>query len=229
MSACEASTAFFRSPRFSGWMGSAGWLGKVPSSSAKRISSSKGRPSKTLGTTRPPMPLAVSATTLQPAQGRGVDERADVVGVLVEQLALLVAAGLRPGVGARGAAPPRPSSRISASPVSWPDGPGPGQAHLDPVVAGRVVRGREHRPGGVEPARGEVHHVGGGQPEVDDRGPGTAGPGGEGRRELHARLPHVAGHQDADACPRSGRRPSRWHDSYGRRAGRAPSRARRRP
>ena len=52
------------STRFSGWIGSAGWFGNVPSSSPKRTVSSNGRPSKTLGTTRPPMPLAVSATTL---------------------------------------------------------------------------------------------------------------------------------------------------------------------
>ena len=45
-------------------MGSAGWFGKVPSSSGKRISTEKGRRAKTIGTTSPPMPLAVSATTL---------------------------------------------------------------------------------------------------------------------------------------------------------------------
>ena len=59
-----------RSRWFSGWIGSAGWLGNVPSSSPYMISRSNGSPSNTAGTTSPPMPLAVSATTLS---GRSAD------------------------------------------------------------------------------------------------------------------------------------------------------------
>ena len=51
-------------------MGSAGWFGKLPSSSGKRISTLNGRPSNTLGATSPPMPLAVSAITVS---GRNTD------------------------------------------------------------------------------------------------------------------------------------------------------------
>ena len=45
---------------------------------------------------------------------------------------------------------------------------GPGQAHLDAVVLGRVVRRGEHGAGRVEAAGGEVQHVGRRQAEVDD-------------------------------------------------------------
>ena len=56
-------TARMRSCRFSGSMGSAGWLGNVPSSSGYSITSFTGSRSNTAGTTRPPMPFAVSVTT----------------------------------------------------------------------------------------------------------------------------------------------------------------------
>ncbi len=43
----------------------------------------------------------------------------------------------------------------------------PGKTELDPVVGGRVVRRRQHRPGEVELARGEVEEVGRGEADVD--------------------------------------------------------------
>ena len=66
-----------RSRWFSGWIGSAGWFGNVPSSSGYMISMSNGRPSKTSGTTRPPIPLAMSATTFSGLR-TDVDERPHV-------------------------------------------------------------------------------------------------------------------------------------------------------
>ena len=59
------------------------------------------------------------------------------------------------------------------------------------------MRGGEHGPGGVETAGGEVQHVGGGEPEVDDRHPVGSGPLGERPGQLDPRLAHVAGHQQA--------------------------------
>ena len=69
-----------RSRWLAGCSGSAGWFGNVPSSSPYMTSSSTaGRRSKTAGTTRPPMPLAVSATTRIGADRVDVDERQHVV------------------------------------------------------------------------------------------------------------------------------------------------------
>ena len=210
-------------------MGSAGWLGKVPSSSPKRISSSNGRPSKTLGTTSPPCRWRCRP---RPCSGR----RAAVstndrtwLGVLVEQVALLVAAGLGAVVGARRE---RFLGRVAdlGQAGVLPDGLGPGQAELDPVVAGRVVRGGEHRTGRVEAARGEVH--------------ACRWTPGRGRRRWprRTRAPAVKAAESASPDARMSRattrrpRPGEAREgpadgpaASGRRAGRGPCRGRRRP
>ena len=166
---------------------------EVPSSSGNRISTVKGSRSNTMGTTSPPMPLAVSATTLSGRSDADVDEGHDVVGPLVEQVLLgpaslqgrqrLAQQLLGPGfdVGQAGVAPDRAR---------------PGQAELEAVVLRRVVRRREHGAGRVEMARREVQEVGGGHAEVDDVDAFGPHPVGEGGRQLHAALAHVAGHQD---------------------------------
>ena len=67
-----ATTRARRSRWLAGCSGSAGWFGNVPSSSAYMTSSStRGSRSNTAGTTRPPMPLAVSATTLMVPMSAG--------------------------------------------------------------------------------------------------------------------------------------------------------------
>ena len=74
------------------------------------------------------MPLAVSATTLSGRSASTVDERADVVGEVGEQVDVLVdRAGL---VGPLEARPPATIALISARPVSSPDrrGARPGTA-----------------------------------------------------------------------------------------------------
>ena len=58
------ATARWRSLRFSTWIGSAGWFGNVPSSSPNSTSGRTAGLRTPSGTTRPPMPFAVSATTL---------------------------------------------------------------------------------------------------------------------------------------------------------------------
>ena len=205
-SAPTSSTRAWRSLRFSGWMGSGGWLGKEPSSSAYISSTSKGRPVKTSGATSPPMPLPASATTLrgrstprstnertwspnspsrsreetEPAAGVGrASSEASAQGLLDHGLDLLQAGVL--------------AHRL-----------GPRQAQLDPVVLGRVVGRGEHRPGRVEAAGGVVDEVGGDEAEVDDIGPLAGGALGEGGRELHAGGPHVASHEDAGGAGEAG-------------------------
>ena len=75
----------------------------------------------------------------------------------------------RPPAGpVAGGTPSAAIALISRRPDVLADRPGAGQAQLDAVVLGGVVRRREHRAGGVEGAGREVHEVGGGQAEVDD-------------------------------------------------------------
>ena len=181
-------------------MGSAGWFGKLPSSSGNRISTSNGSPSKTLGTTSPPMPLAVSATTFSGRRTADVDERADVVGVGVEHRTVLerrqtVRVELGRAAGAHSSEQGLGGGLDLGQPGVLADGPGAGQAELQPVVPGRVVGGGEHGAGRVEAAGGEVEQVGGGQPEIDDRPPLRPGAIGEGRGQLDPRFAHVPGHQ----------------------------------
>ena len=153
-------------PRFSGWIGSAGWFGKVPSSSGYRISTSKGRPSKTLGTTKPPMPLAVSATILRGRSDAEVDERAHVVDPLAHQVDARRSPPASPAAGSPRSV--RHRLDLDAGRCRTPIGLRAGEAELDAVVLGGVVRGGEHRAGRVEVPGGEVEEVGRGQAEVDD-------------------------------------------------------------
>ena len=102
------------------------------------------------------MPLAVSATTLSGPQHATVDERHDVLGEVVEQVAVLARCRGAAGAGPAPASIASAVALISASPVSSPTGRAPGQAQLDAVVLGRVVRRGEHRAGRVEAAGGEV-------------------------------------------------------------------------
>src|SRR5690606_23596851 len=76
------------------------------------------------------------------------------------------------------------------------DRAGAGQAELDAVVLGRVVRGGEHRPRGVEAARGEVQEVGRAQPHVHDVQALALDALGEGGGQLDAARPHVAPDDD---------------------------------
>ena len=71
------------------------------------------------------------------------------------------------------------------------DRAGPAEAHLQPVVLGRVVRGREHRARSLQAARGEVQHVGRGQADVDDVDASAGDTFGERRPQLHTGRAHV--------------------------------------
>ncbi len=103
-------------------------------------------PANTVGTTRPPMPLAVSATTFSGRRHRGVDERAHVVGEGAEQVAG-ARAGRRRRPPRRRRGPTAVGASMSSQAGVLTDRAGAGEAELDAVVLGRVVRGGEHRPG----------------------------------------------------------------------------------
>ena len=146
------------------------------------------------------MPLAVSATTFRGLKFLDVDEAPHVGRELVEHVAALdapvfgdrrdAAVDRRRGVGLDGHAADLAEAGVT------PDRAGAGQAQLDAVVVGGVVRRREHRPGQVELARGEVEEVGRGQADVDHAEAGREHAGAEGPAELDAGLADVAAEDD---------------------------------
>ena len=101
---------------------------------------------------------------LERHEHRRVDERADVLGEVVQQ----VDAGEQARLGGRRryAGADHGLDAVEAGVLA--DRLGAGEAELDAVVVGRVVRRGEHRGRRVEAAGGEVHEVGRGQAEVDD-------------------------------------------------------------
>ena len=143
-----SSTARCRSLRFSSWIGSAGWFGKVPSSSPKSTVRSNGRPSNTLGTTTRPCRWRCRRRPAA-AQGVEVDERVHVRAELLEHVDVIRLA--------RDLAPRRqPDATISLiwlQPGLLADRRRAGPAQLDAVVLRRVVARGEHRGGRVEACR----------------------------------------------------------------------------
>ena len=142
----------------------------------------------TAGTTRPPMPLAVSATTLSGGGGRRSTKERTCSAKRPRSSTARVG---RP-VGRRAPVGRRPDHGSAMRPLSWPIGPADRQAELDAVVAGGVVRGGEHGAGRVELAGGEVEHVGRGQPDVHDVESLAEHALGEGGHQLDPDWAHVA-------------------------------------
>ena len=192
MSAPTSRTRAHRSRWFSGWSGSAGWFGNRPSSSSYMISRSNG----------------------QHLEHRGDHQAAHAVGGVGHHLQRLEDRRCRRTSGRgrrrrragrrwcgrpwwrRPGRPVRASSRTSARPESSAHGAGAGQAELDAVVLGRVVRGGEHGAGRVAGAGGEVQEVGGRQAEVDHVDALGADAVAEGVGQLHTRGPHVSRDED---------------------------------
>ena len=145
------------------------------------------------GHDQPPHAVGGVGHDPQRAQGRHVDERADVGGELVEHVPLRDRAPLLErldpalGVGHHGL--------DVLEPGVLADGSGPGQAQLDAVVARGIVGGGEHGPGTVELAGREVQEIGRHHPEVDDVGPLAGDALGERGRQLDARRAHVPAHE----------------------------------
>ena len=165
----------------------------------------------------------------QRAQLLDVDERHDVVDERRQQV--LFGPPAAGGCGSRAPACEHglgddldlPEAAVDA------DRTGAGQAQLDAVVLGRVVRGREHRARAVERPSGEVQEIGRAQAEVDDVDTLLQHAVGERGDEVNARRPHVASHEHpigrgeaGEGRPRRhGRRPSRV-DRGRRHVGRRP-------
>jgi hypothetical protein len=93
----------------------------------------------------------------------------------VEELELLQVAGL---VGGRGADLEHGSGHFGhrRKPGVETDGTGSCAAHLEAVVARRVVARRHHHAGQVEHAGSAVEQVGRSQPDVDDTGAAAPDP-----------------------------------------------------
>ena len=155
-----------------------------------------GRRSNTAGTTRPPIPLAVSATTrngcIAPTSMNDTTWSANALSRLRWSTSRL--------------GPPQPDRRPDSTfggdrfdvfqASVLPDGTSTGQAQLDAVVLSRVVRRGEHRAGRIELAGGEVEQVGRGQAEVDDVDTLFEHAAGECVDELGTGRAHVATDQD---------------------------------
>ena len=122
---------------------------------------------------------------LQGADLREVDEGAQVGRVVVEGVAPGEGARLRGRLGDARLQPLLGQFADLGEARVLSDGGGAGTAHLDAVVLGRVVRGREHRAGQVERARrvvqlvgraqADLGHVGAAGGRAAREGPGEAG------------------------------------------------------
>ena len=187
MSALRSRTARCRSLRFSGWIGSAGWFGNVPSSSPYEHGERERQTLEHRGHDEPAHAVGGVGDDLQRLQRRRVDERAHVLAERLEQVDVLDLA--------RDLAPRRDARRdhlldlLQAGLLA--DRRRAGPAELDAVVLRRVVTRGEHRAGRVELAGREVDEVGRAQPDVGDVGAGERRAFDERGRERLRRRPHV--------------------------------------
>ena len=180
-----------RATRFSGWMGSAGWFGKVPSSSPKRISSWNGRPVEDGRDDQSAHAVGGVGDHLQRRRASPVDKRAD--------LGRRRRRARRPGVTAPGHRRLRVARRgrcvttaamISRRPVSAPTGRAPARHSLIPLYwaglweAVNMAPGASRLPDAKYSSSVEV------RPEVDDVDAGRGDPVGEG--PASARRPTAA-------------------------------------
>ena len=151
------------------------------------------------GTTRPPMPLAVSATTRSGAQRRDVDEGADVRRRTSAQQVALLDPARRPRPARAG--PSATVALISAQPGVLADRRGAGPAQLDAVVLRRVVAGGEHRRRARRAARrrSSTRSVDA-SPRSTTSAPASVAPSMNAADERLRRRPHVA--PDEDRCRR---------------------------
>ncbi len=133
---------------------------------------------------------------LQRPEGAGVDETVDVADEGRQQIC---------GASRAGRSRRRWSVALEHRLRCCLDGAEPGvltnggrtrAAHLDAVVASRVVRGGEHHTRHVEGSGGEVDHVGRRQTDLDHAEPLTSSAAGKRRDQLGSRRPHVATDHD---------------------------------
>ncbi len=132
---------------------------------------------------------------LERPERRYVDEGADVGHVAVEHVALGARAATTGRIGAaRGDLPGGLLDDLETG--VGPDGRRLGEAHLDPVVARRVVRRGEDGAGNAQVARRVVEHVGGAQADIDHVETLRQHPVPERRGELLAVGAHVPADRD---------------------------------
>ena len=181
-----------------------------------------GRPANTAGTTRPPMPLAVSATTLSGRRAPTVDERADVVGEGAEEVERSRARRRgRRGRARRSAA----IALISARPLSSPTGRAPARQSFMPLYWAGLCEAVNMAPGASSfPAAKYTRSVEASPRSTTSR-PWARTPSAKAAGQLHARRAHVAPDQHlAGAADLPGhehrRRPPRRPAPRPRRAGR---------
>ena len=189
-SAFSASTRATRSRRFSSSRGSAGWLGKVPSSSKYRRVVSSGSRSKIARAPTAPMPFAVSSTSFS----RGMRETSTKDRQWSAYSSLSAATSSAPVGGASvGVAVGHEPLADLAEPLVARERERSAAHHLDPVPLLRVVRGGDDRAAlEVVPGDVVVQHVGRDDADVGDGGAPGAGSGHEAGGELGGRQPAVA-------------------------------------
>ena len=165
-----ATTRAWRSRWLAGWIGSAGWFGNVPSSSPYMTSSSNGQALEHLGHDQ--AAHAVGGVGDDLAAGVSSDGSTNDTTWSANSSSRSTRRSRARGVAAGAGRSPSSTASAIALIVGQAgvgaDRAGPGQAQLDAVVLGRVVRGGEHRARRVERPGGEVDEVGRHQAEVDD-------------------------------------------------------------
>ena len=129
MSAPVSVTFRCRSAKFAGSIGLASWFGNVPSSSKYIGTRSMGRPSNTVGTVCPAMPLPASTATFS---GRMLDTSTSFFRCSAYPVSRSRDT-MRPAGPVPSGTPAATICRSSASPVSWPTGLAPARHSLMPL------------------------------------------------------------------------------------------------
>ena len=151
-SAPNSVTVRFTSDWFSGLMGSAGWLGNVPSRSMYSGTSLAGSRSNSVGTTSPAIPLAASATTVSDA----IRSTSANVSRWSRYCSSMSRCSIRSEVTGLSEEPrddsPSASARTSRSPLSSPTGAARSRQSFNPLYRGglwlavNIAPGSDSRP-----------------------------------------------------------------------------------
>ena len=205
--------------RFSGWIGSAGWFGNVPSSSPYMTSRSNGSAVEHRRDDQAAHAVGGVGHDLQRVERGDVDERADVGG---ERRRAASSRGDRcRGVARPARRRPRPCRLIVARARCPRRRAGPRtRQNLMPLYCGRVVRRGEHR---ARARRASRRRSTAGRwrpsPRSTTSRPWDVTPSAKAADQLDARGPHVAGDQHparpaGSSAGRSGRRRHRSRSAH---------------
>ena len=198
MSAFSAMTRSVMSRRFSSMSGLASWLGNVPSTSKQSVVSFfVGMCSKSSGATRPGHAAAGVEHDVERLEDRQIDERQDVLDVVVDDVlrrdACPACRGRR-----RQLAGGDHVADVADARTRRDSGNASCRTILMPLYSFGIVRGGDLDAAVVPvPRDGEIEHVGAHHAVVDDVGPLAGRALDERRRHRRRREPHVARHGDA--------------------------------